>query len=54
MNPDVHVLPVDDLLQHCETRTCWCYPRLIVETRAMVVVHRSADGRELIERHGIN
>lgn len=25
---DIHVLPVSDLVDHDEERTCWCGPRL--------------------------
>jgi hypothetical protein len=53
---DVHVLPINDLRDHEETRLCWCIPVLIGEDDIpdMVVVHHSIDGRELVEEHGIN
>jgi len=51
---DVHVTPIRDLREHTETRECWCVPVLHDEGEGYVVVHNSADGRELIERHGIN
>jgi len=54
---DVHVLPIDDLREHEETRACWCRPALLVEPDAdadlRIVVHNSADGRELVEEHGV-
>ena len=52
---DVHVLPIDDLLTHAETRDCWCQPRCERDDEAddIVVVHQSADGRELVEQHGL-
>jgi len=69
-NPaDVHVLPVNDLREHDETRTCWCRPRIEIEEdfltalvgqspgsfeRRVLVVHHSLDGRELVEQHGVN
>lgn len=28
MTNDVHVLPIGDLVDHDETRTCWCAPRV--------------------------
>ncbi len=51
---NVHVLPVDDLREHVETAQCWCNPKCSkVETFAggwgYVIVHNSADGRELAE-----
>lgn len=53
MNPDIHVLPVHDLREHVKSRDCWCAPDLQRESGTVIVVHRSADGRELIERHGL-
>lgn len=61
-NSDVHVLPEGDLREHACTRTCWCQPA--IETHdpetgrgyvgmAAMVVHNSADGRELVEEHGL-
>jgi hypothetical protein len=63
MNTDIHVVPVDDLREHVESgRECWCQPR--IETRdprtgeqypwgRAVIVHNSEDGREHVERHGV-
>ena len=52
---DVHILPLGDLYIHRETRECWCRPTLTQEPDASVVItHHSADGRELVERHGVN
>jgi len=52
---DVHVLPFDDLRAHEETRRCRCEPTLTQEDwdSDIVVVHNSADGRELVEQHGV-
>lgn len=53
---DVHVLPIDDLRPHEETRDCWCHPdtqREPYEEAGIVVVHHSLDGRELVERYGL-
>jgi len=48
MNP-IHVLPIDDIIQHIEIGTgCWCTPS--IEEDGMLVVHNSADGREYKER----
>lgn len=53
---DVHVMPVDDLREHRESRRCWCRP--VVKKgpgfASALVTHNSADGRELVERHGVN
>lgn len=51
---DVHVVPVDDTRLHDERRDCWCGPRITRESgAAALVVHHAADGRELVERHGL-
>ena len=51
---DVHVMPKEDIRVHVQTRDCWCCPTLIREPRReAVVIHHSADGRELVERHGL-
>lgn len=52
---DIHVLPEKDLHPHHETRDCWCVPdlKVIETTRTVLVLHHAADGRELIEEHGI-
>ena len=51
---DLHVLPIDDLRDHEESRDCWCAPTVSQEPDAdPVVVHHAADGRELVEAHGL-
>jgi hypothetical protein len=46
---DRHIRPIGDAIEHTWTRLCWCQP--IVEEcgyyRQALVIHRSADGREL-------
>lgn len=54
MPKDIHVLPENDLKPHDETRACWCQPSVRREGKGMIVVHNSLDGRELVERHGVN
>ena len=51
-----HVVPVDDLREHVETGDgCWCQPRIQPQGDGRyLVVHNSEDGRELVERHGVN
>ncbi len=56
---DIHVLPVGDLREHIEAAQCWCTPDISMETaadgtRTLLVVHHAADGRELVEEHGVN
>lgn len=47
---DIHVLPINDAIEHKETHGCWCHPTVeIVSNGATVVVHHSADGRETTE-----
>lgn len=43
----VHVVPVDDLRDHEFSEDCWCNPRIEED---VVIVHSSADERELYER----
>ena len=53
----MHVLPINDEREHETTTTCWCEPRIEwndpetgeVYSEALVI-HNSADGRELIEQ----
>ena len=50
----IHVVPVNDLREHEERgTTCWCCPQVYTEDGETVVVHNSLDGRELVERHGL-
>jgi hypothetical protein len=55
MPADIHVVPVGDLQPHVETRACWCHPRVEQDpdARVAIVIHASADGRELIEQYGV-
>lgn len=46
----VHVYPIGDSREHqCNRMECWCRP-ILNEDAGYVVVHNSADGRELFER----
>ena len=49
-----HVLPVSDLREHVESLSCWCSPDLELESHGAIITHHSMDGRELIEKHGVN
>ena len=42
----VHVLPINDLRVHEESRQCWCRP---TENEPGIIVHNSLDGREHFE-----
>lgn len=47
----IHILPINDEMEHEEEGTaCRCDPKLITDEAELIVVHNSADGRELIEQ----
>jgi hypothetical protein len=53
---DVHVVPTFDLQEHEVTGWCWCKPACVepaTRRQHALWVHNSADGRELVERHGL-
>lgn len=50
----VHTIPVEDLRAHEETPTCWCQPTIDFDDGVTFYKHSSLDGRELVERHGVN
>ena len=47
----IHVVPINDAIEHVESPTCWCQPTKTSEDElgAAVYVHHSADGREADE-----
>lgn len=45
---ELHVIPVDDTVEHYPDVDCWCDPGQDIEYPE-VVVHNSADGREHYE-----
>jgi len=47
-----HVIPTKDLEEHQELSTCKCKPtvEILEESGAVVIVHNSFDGRELVEQ----
>jgi hypothetical protein len=51
--PPIHVVPIDDIREHEEHEACWCAPRVESEGYGVVIIHNSMDGRELVERHGV-
>lgn len=47
----IHVVPINDLKPHStEDNECWCMPRVEAQADGCLVVHNSADGREILER----
>lgn len=47
---DIHVLPLNDTIDHLELRECVCRPRIEKQSDCpAVVVHHAADGREYFE-----
>lgn len=46
---DIHVLPVNDTIEHQELRQCWCRPDVKENAGATMVTHHAADGREYFE-----
>lgn len=46
----LHVLPINDEIDHEETCGCWCQPTVEdVLPHRYLVIHHSVDGRELFE-----
>ena len=48
-----HVWPPNDVRQHIFSSGCWCQPMTNVVGDTTIIVHNSADGRELVEEHGV-
>lgn len=49
----VHVFPRGDLRRHKRSPVCWCNPTLERLEAGVLIGHNSADGRELVEEHGL-
>jgi len=45
----VHVLPIDDLIEHEATEDCPCGPDTEFVSGGAVITHHSLDGREALE-----
>lgn len=43
-----HVMPIDDLREHCDSPECWCLPTQDDE-ESELYVHHSMDRREAYE-----
>jgi hypothetical protein len=50
MPGDTHVLPIDDLKPHYDSRACECIPKVEEYGFGAVVIHNSYDGREITEQ----
>lgn len=48
MNPDIHVIPLNDLMDHEDSITCWYKPRRD-DDQPNVIIHNAMDGREAFE-----
>ena len=47
-----HVLPINDLRKHDESKYCWCHPKSQRQPNGnWVIVHNALDGRELKEQN---
>ena len=46
--------PIDGRSSHVEPGpNCWCKPKIELHGKATLVIHHAADGRELVETHGV-
>lgn len=48
----LHVMPVGDLRHHRPSTACWCSPKEAPDEPGLWV-HEAMDGRDLIEKHGL-
>ena len=54
LDEGIHIVPIRDMQPHALVAGCWCQPRVEAQQNGThLVVHHAMDGRELIERHGI-
>ena len=51
MSETIHIIPVDDLISHRESRECECIPK--VEEHGKLIIHNSYDMRELLEEANV-
>jgi len=45
----IHVIPLNDLIEHTESILCACEPKIIFDKSGTRIIHDSFDGREIIE-----
>lgn len=50
--PDTHVVPINDAIEHSPIRQCWCRPD--VNELIGVVTHHSLDCREYINGDAVD
>lgn len=50
MSNRVHVLPLNDVVDHDDNEDCFCGPTAKFVEGGVVFVHHSVDGREMSER----
>lgn len=54
MTDELHIIPLNDLIEHAETDDCVCGPQTFLGKRddgadGWLIVHSSLDGREHLE-----
>lgn len=52
MSNEMHVMPVNDEVEHDEDQNCVCGPNVEIVSNGVIVVHHSLDGREKNEHAG--
>ena len=45
----IEILPINDCVPHTQGGVCKCWPDLIFESGAIIVVHNAFDGRVAVE-----
>lgn len=45
----LHVIPLDDLIEHQESLMCACEPTICLDSGHTMIIHNSFDGREIIK-----
>jgi len=45
----IHVIPINDLVEHSNHEKCRCNPKTLEENGYLIIVHNSFDDRELFE-----
>lgn len=45
----IHVLPINDLRPHVESKYCLCKP--IIEENGLLIIHNAFDGRDRVEEY---
>lgn len=45
-----HILPINDIKEHCEDINCHCKPRVEYINDNLLIIHNAYDGRERLEK----